>query len=35
MAFLRWSIIGCGNVAKYKSGPTLYTVDDSEFVAVM
>ena len=35
MATLRWGILGCGDVANYKGGPPLYTVDDSELVAVM
>lgn len=35
MALLRWGILGCGNVAEYKGGPPLYTVDDSELTAVM
>ena len=34
-ATLRWGILGCGNVAEYKGGPPLYTVDDSELIAVM
>lgn len=35
MATLRWGIIGCGNVAEHKGGPPLYTVEDSELIAVM
>jgi len=35
MAILRWGILGCGNVAENKGGPPLYTVDDSELIAVM
>ena len=35
MTILRWGIIGCGNVAEHKGGPPLYTVDDSELIAVM
>ena len=35
MATLRWGILGCGNVAEYKGGPPLYSVDDSELIAVM
>lgn len=35
MAILRWGILGCGDVANYKGGPPLYTVEDSELVAVM
>lgn len=35
MAILRWGILGCGNVAEHKGGPPLYTVDDSELIAVM
>lgn len=35
MSILRWGIIGCGNVAEHKGGPALYTVDDSELIAVM
>ncbi len=35
MAVLRWGILGCGNVAEHKGGPPLYTVDDSELIAVM
>ena len=35
MATLRWGILGCGNVAEHKGGPPLYTVDDSELIAVM
>jgi len=35
MALLRWGIIGCGNVAEHKGGPPLYSVDDSELIAVM
>ena len=34
-ATLRWGILGCGDVAEYKGGPPLYTVDDSELIAVM
>ncbi len=32
---VKWGIIGCGNVAEYKSGPALYNVPGSELVAVM
>jgi predicted dehydrogenase len=32
---IRWGIIGCGNVAEYKSGPALYRTPHSELVAVM
>jgi predicted dehydrogenase len=32
---IRWGIIGCGNVAEYKSGPPLYQTPDSELIAVM
>ena len=35
MALLRWGILGCGDVAEYKGGPPLYTVEDSELIAVM
>lgn len=35
MSILRWGIIGCGNVAEHKGGPPLYTVEDSELIAVM
>ncbi len=35
IATLRWGILGCGNVAEHKGGPPLYTVDDSELIAVM
>ena len=35
MATLRWGILGCGNVAEHKGGPPLYTVEDSELIAVM
>ena len=35
MALLRWGILGCGNVAEKKGGPPLYTVEDSELIAVM
>lgn len=35
MSILRWGIIGCGNVAEHKGGPPLYTVDESELIAVM
>lgn len=35
MSILRWGILGCGNVAEYKGGPPLYTVEDSELIAVM
>lgn len=34
-ATLRWGILGCGNVAEHKGGPPLYSVDDSELIAVM
>ena len=32
---IRWGIIGCGDVAEYKSGPALYGTPGSELVAVM
>ena len=32
---VRWGMIGAGDVAEYKSGPPLYTVDQSRLVAVM
>jgi predicted dehydrogenase len=32
---IRWGIIGCGNVAEYKSGPPLYQTPGSELSAVM
>ena len=35
MATLRWGILGCGDVAEYKGGPPLYSVEDSELIAVM
>ncbi len=35
MALLRWGILGCGDVAEYKGGPPLYTVEGSELIAVM
>lgn len=35
MAILRWGILGCGNVAEHKGGPPLYTVDDSDLIAVV
>lgn len=35
MAILRWGILGCGNVAENKGGPPLYSVNDSELIAVM
>ena len=35
MSILSWGIIGCGNVAEHKGGPPLYTVEDSELIAVM
>ena len=35
MALLRWGILGCGDVAEYKGGPPLYTVDGSELIAAM
>ncbi len=35
MATLRWGILGYGDVAEYKGGPPLYTVEDSELIAVM
>lgn len=35
MATLRWGILGCGDVAEHKGGPPLYTVPDSELIAVM
>jgi 1,5-anhydro-D-fructose reductase (1,5-anhydro-D-mannitol-forming) len=31
---IRWGIIGCGDVAEYKSGPPLYRTPGSELVAV-
>lgn len=34
-ATLRWGILGCGNVAEHKGGPPLYSVEDSELIAVM
>ena len=35
MDTIRWGIIGCGNVAEYKSGPPLYQTPGSELIAVM
>ena len=35
MTLLRWGILGCGDVAEYKGGPPLYTVEGSELIAVM
>lgn len=32
---VRWGIIGCGNVAEFKSGPPLYQTPGSELIAVM
>jgi len=32
---IRWGIIGCGNVAEYKSGPPLAQTPGSELIAVM
>jgi predicted dehydrogenase len=32
---IRWGVIGCGNVAEYKSGPPLYQTPGSELIAVM
>jgi 1,5-anhydro-D-fructose reductase (1,5-anhydro-D-mannitol-forming) len=32
---IHWGIIGCGDVAEYKSGPALYLTPGSELVAVM
>ncbi len=32
---IRWGIIGCGNVAEFKSGPPLYQTPGSELIAVM
>jgi 1,5-anhydro-D-fructose reductase (1,5-anhydro-D-mannitol-forming) len=32
---IRWGIIGCGNVAEFKSGPPLYRTPGSELIAVM
>ena len=32
---IRWGILGCGDVAEYKSGPALYRTPGSELVAVM
>lgn len=32
---VRWGIIGCGDVAEYKSGPALYRTPGSELIAVM
>ena len=32
---LKWGILGCGDVAEYKGGPPLYSVEGSELVAVM
>src|SRR5512136_872203 len=34
-SIIRWGIIGCGDVAEYKSGPALYGTPGSELVAVM
>ena len=33
--FIRWGIIGCGNVTEVKSGPAFRLVDHSDLVAVM
>ena len=27
---LKWGILGCGDVAEYKGGPPLYSVEGSE-----
>jgi 1,5-anhydro-D-fructose reductase (1,5-anhydro-D-mannitol-forming) len=35
MDSIRWGIIGCGNVAEFKSGPPLYQTPGSELIAVM
>ncbi len=35
MPVLRWGIIGCGDVAEKKGGPSLYLAEGSELVAVM
>ena len=35
MDTIRWGIIGCGNVAEFKSGPPLYQTAGSELIAVM
>lgn len=35
MDVIRWGIVGCGNVAEYKSGPPLYQTPGSELIAVM
>ena len=35
MDTIRWGIIGCGNVAEFKSGPPLYQTPGSELIAVM
>lgn len=32
---IKWGIIGCGEVTKYKSGPALCKIEHSEVVAVM
>ena len=32
---IKWGIIGCGEVTKYKSGPAFCKIQDSEVVAVM
>ena len=32
---IRWGIVGCGNVAEYKSGPAFQQAHGSELVAVM
>ena len=34
MDTIRWGIIGCGDVAEYKSGPPLYRTPGSELIAV-
>ena len=34
MNTIRWGIIGCGDVAEYKSGPPLYRTPGSELIAV-
>lgn len=35
MDYVRWGIIGSGDVAEHKGGPALYEADHSELVAVM
>ena len=32
---IKWGIIGCGEVTKYKSGPAFSKIANSEVVAVM